>query len=187
MKKILALFLAMMLMLSAVACGNTETENGDTENGGGGDTGSAIVTPAVDDNTMGANIWNFFKTTLEATPDKTPEELATILIENTEIIPYMCGAMSVQPGLLTGFDNYKVTGFKKGAVFMPNIGTIPFVGYVFQLADNTEAEAFLKKLSDNCNLRWNICSEAEQVVAGAYGNMALFVMCPKSPDGSYGW
>ncbi len=183
MKKILAVFLVTMLMLSAVACGNTSAENG---NAGEGDTDSVIVTPVVEENTMGANLWDFFKTTMEATPNKTPEEIANLLIQNAEIFPYMGATMPVEPGVLMGFDNYTVTGFETGAVFMPNIGTIPFVGYVFLLAEDTDVNDFLKGLKDNCNLRWNICSVAEQVVAGAYGNVVLFVMCPKSPDGTFG-
>ena len=103
--------------------------------------------------------------------------LAQALIKN-EIIPFMGGAMEVEPGLLQGFDNAEIKGFKEGAVFMPMIGTIPFIGYVFTLEDGTDASSFIANLKANANLRWNICTTADEVVAGNVGNKVFFVMCP---------
>lgn len=103
--------------------------------------------------------------------------IAEALIGN-EIIPFMGGAMEVEPGLLQGFDNAEIKGFKEGAVFMPMIGTIPFIGYVFTLEDGTDAASFISKLKSNANLRWNICTTADEMVAGSVGNKVFFVMCP---------
>ena len=86
--------------------------------------------------------------------------------------------MEVEPGLLQGFDNAEIKGFKEGAVFMPMIGTIPFIGYVFTLEDGTDASSFISKLKSNANLRWNICTTADEMVAGSVGNKVFFVMCP---------
>ena len=68
-------------------------------------------------------------------------------------------------------------------MFAPMIGTIPFVGYVFTLAEGADAEAFVKTLSDNANPRWNICTEAEDTIIEAVGNKVFFLMCPKSLEG----
>lgn len=103
--------------------------------------------------------------------------LAEALIKN-EIIPFMGGAMEVEQGLLQGFDNTEIKGFKEGAVFMPMIGTIPFIGYVFTLEDGTDAASFIANLKANANLRWNICTTADEMVAGSVGNKVFFVMCP---------
>ncbi len=103
--------------------------------------------------------------------------LAEALIKN-EIIPFMGGAMEVEQGLLQGFDNAEIKGFKEGAVFMPMIGTIPFIGYVFTLEDGTDASSFIANLKANANLRWNICTTADEMVAGSVGNKVFFVMCP---------
>jgi len=103
--------------------------------------------------------------------------IAEALIGN-DIIPFMGGAMEVEPGLLQGFDNAEIKGFKEGAVFMPMIGTIPFIGYVFTLEDGTEASSFIANLKANANLRWNICTTADEMVAGSVGNKVFFVMCP---------
>ncbi len=89
-------------------------------------------------------------------------------------------AMSVEPGFLTGFDNAEITGFKEGAVFSPMIGTIPFVGYVFTLEDGVNATEFISTLKSSANLRWNICTTAEEMVAGSSGDKVFFVMCNKS-------
>lgn len=86
--------------------------------------------------------------------------------------------MEIEPGYLTGFDNTEITGFKEGAVFMPMIGTIPFVGYVFTLENAADAPAFISKLKSAANLRWNICTSADEMVAGSAGNKVFFVMCP---------
>ena len=36
----------------------------------------------------------------------------------------------------------------------------------------------MKQLTDNCNPRWLVCVEADQVVVGAVGNQVFFLMCP---------
>lgn len=90
------------------------------------------------------------------------------------------GAVSVEPGYLNGFDNAEITGFSEGAMFCPMIGSIPFVGYVFTLAEGTDASEFISFLKSSANLRWNICAEAEEMVAGSSGDKVFFVMCNKS-------
>ena len=91
----------------------------------------------------------------------------------------MAGAMEVEEGVLSGFDNYEVKGFKSGAVFMPMIGSIPFIGYVFELADGVSASDFVSNLKANANLRWNICVTADEMVTATSGNKVFFVMCPE--------
>ena len=95
-------------------------------------------------------------------------------------LPFMAGAMEVEPGLLSGFDNAEITGFKSGAQFGPMMGSIAFIGYVFELEDGVSATDFIANLKKNANLRWNICVEAEEMVAGSSGNKVFFVMCPKT-------
>lgn len=90
------------------------------------------------------------------------------------------GAMEIEPGLLAGFDNTEITGFKEGATFAPMMGTIPFVGYVFTLEDGADVSAFISTLTSNANRRWNICTEAEETITGSSGNKVFFVMCNKS-------
>ena len=98
-------------------------------------------------------------------------------IVSNEIIQFPGDAMAVEPGFLSGFDNYEVHGFKNGAMFGPVMGTIPFVGYVFELEDGADKNAFVDGLKANANLRWNICTEADEMVTGISGNKVFFLMC----------
>lgn len=158
MKKFLALIMAALMVLTITACGNTE----DTNNGG-------------EASTVGQTLLADFK----ADNKGTPEEIAQRLISN-EIIQFMGGAMPVEEGLLSGFDNTEIKGFKSGAMFGPMMSSIAFVGYVFELEDGADVEAFKTTLKDNANLRWQICVEAEELIVENEGNKVFFLMCPKS-------
>ena len=63
------------------------------------------------------------------------------------------------------------------------IGSIPFVGYVFELEDASSVDSFISTLKDNADLRWNICVAADEMVTGSVGNKVFFVMCPTSLEG----
>ena len=158
MKKIIAIVLASLMMFAMAACGTgsntTETEPAPT--------------------TVGTKLLADFKTMA----DKTPQEIADALLTNEEI-QFMPATMPVEEGFLNGF-NEEIKGFEEAVMFGPAIGTIPFVGYIFKLADGADVDAFTKTLEDNANLRWNICTEAEEMVCEAVGNTVFFVMCPKT-------
>ena len=85
-------------------------------------------------------------------------------------------------GFLMGF-SADITGFEEAVSFMPVIGTIPFMGYVFTLAEDADVETFISTLETNADPRWNICTEAEETVIEAVGNKVFFLMCPKSLEG----
>ena len=155
MKKILSLVLCDAMVLTLVACGSKK----------GGD-----LSPA---NTLKAEFVELAK------GGESALQIAEKLVTN-EIIPFAGGAMEVEPGLLAGFDNYEVKGFKSGAVFMPMIGSIAFVGYVFEQEAGADFNAFVNELTSNSNPRWNICVEAEETVTGTEGNMVFFCMSPLS-------
>ncbi len=107
------------------------------------------------------------------------QELADKLITN-EAILFMGGSMPVEPGLLSGFDNAEITGFKEGVMFAPMMGSIAFVGYVFELEADADVEAFKKNLKANANPRWQICVSAEETIVESVGNKVFFLMCPSS-------
>lgn len=143
--------------------------------------GPSVIEPQVEANTIGANQWDAFKKAVEANANATVEELANALLENTADL-FFGGAMPLEQGteFFTGFDNYQITGYKSAAVYMPMIGSIPFVGYVFELEDSTDVAAFVNALKENCNPRWNICVTADQTVVGAIDNRVFFLMCPEN-------
>lgn len=144
-------------------------------------TNGDVLTPQVEENTIGAKQWAEFQQAVTQNNNATPKELATTLVESmADKFFGEATQLEKDAEFFTGFDNYQITGYRDGAVYMPMMGSIAFVGYVFEVEDGTDPAAFLKNLTDNCNPRWNICVEADQVVAGAIGNKVLFLMCPKS-------
>lgn len=128
--------------------------------------------------TVGNTLLSEFKA--KAGSHSSAVSLAEALASNSVLQQVNCGAMPVEPGFLTGFDNAEIKGFKEGAMFAPMIGTIPFVGYVFTLEDGVNASDFISTLKASANLRWNICTTADEMVAGSSGNKVFFVMSPKS-------
>lgn len=136
-----------------------------------------VETPVEPAGTLGQTLLSDFKAKAHAGMDTL--SIAEGLMQNPAI-QFMGGAMPVEEGLLSGFDNFEVKGFKSGAVFMPMIGSIAFVGYVFELEDGVGTAPFIQSLRDNANMRWNVCVAADEMVTGAVGNKVFFVMCPTS-------
>ena len=134
--------------------------------------------PAASGDTVAAQLQKAF----EGMADASALDIATALSTH-EVIKFGAGAMPVEPGLLSGFDNYEVTGFQEGAVFMPMIGSIAFVGYIFTLEDGADVNAFMENLKANCNPRWNICVAAEETLVSNVGNKVFFVMSPLYLEG----
>lgn len=132
--------------------------------------------PEEQNKTVGQTLLADFKAKAGATSGAL--SLAEKMITNP-IIPFSGATMAVEPGLLSGFGNAEIKGFKEGATFGPMIGSVPFIGYIFVLEDGTNASDFIATLKKNADLRWNICVEAEEMVSGSAGNKVFFVMCPK--------
>ena len=137
---------------------------------------------ALEEGTFGYTFWVSFEDIMIEGVNTTAIEIANALCM-AEIAPFGLGAMEVEPGLLSGFDNYEVTGFSSGAVFMPMIGSIPFVGYIFEAEEGTDMINFVNDLTTNCNPAWNVCVEADEVLVGYYNNIVFFLMCPASIEG----
>ena len=200
MKKIVAIILASIMLLAFASCGNNNnggetTTDADTTTAAPGETTSAELTtaapeettaeasndiiPTVDEKTLGGKLWAIFLDTCKSNPSATTEEIANAVSSISEI-QFMKMVSPIEPGLLAGFDNTEIKGFKSGHAFGPMIGSIPFICYIFELEDGADVAAFVKNLTDSANPRWNICVEAKQTIAGSCGNYVFFVMCPDS-------
>lgn len=127
------------------------------------------------DTTMGATLATDFKAIMQQEKAHTALDIANNLLAN-EIIQFEGFAEEVEPGFLPGFDA-DIEGFKKGAVFAPIIGSIPFVGYIFQLESEADVAAFTKNLADHANTNWLVCVRADETVIETVGNTVLFIMC----------
>lgn len=79
---------------------------------------------------------------------------------------------------IAGF-NTEIKGYKNGYAIRPMIGTIPFIAYIFEVNDT---DNFVKTLTDNADLRWNICTEADEMQSAVVDNYVFFVMSPENFD-----
>ena len=195
MKKLVLTVLALTLAFSVTACGSkeepapeateaptateapveteapeateapAESDEATTENDNQG---------AVSGETLGQTLLAQFQA-MDASTDAYT--MAEQLIANEKIL-FMGGAMEVEPGFLSGFDNYEVTGFEKGAMFGPMMGSIAFVGYIFDLPEGADADAFVTGLKDNANPRWQICVAADETIVEVNGDKVFFLMSP---------
>lgn len=204
MKKVFALLMAAMMMLSLAACGgnNNKPAEPDTPAAeedvsgpaaeGEGPIGDDLMVepgtsveeesagenqPAQDGETLGNTLLKDFLDRTAANPDATAQELADGILTNSAIL-FSGATMPVEPGYLTGFDETEITGFEEGVMFAPMIGTIPFVGYIFELAEDADVDGFVKTLTESANPRWNICTTADEIIVDSEGNTVFFLMCP---------
>lgn len=106
----------------------------------------------------------------------TAEEIAEKMIEG-DLLPFAPATAPREEGFLSGFRE-DITGFSEAAVFCPIIGTIPFMGYIFKLPAGADVNAFISDLKSKANLRWNVCTSADEMVTGHIGQTVFFVMCP---------
>ncbi len=159
----------------------SDMDNASAEGGEGAAEEAVVIYPDVAENTWGETLWEAFETTMNDNPSATAVD-AAFLLSMHESIQFMSGSAEIMPGYLAGFST-EMDGFKSGAMFGPMMGSIAFIGYVFELEEGADVEGFMTTLTDNADPRWNICVEADQTVVGAYNNMVFFLMCPNSNQG----
>lgn len=178
MKKIIAILMALVMVFAFAACSKAPvTEETSTE----ADVQSSVEETseaAVSGETVAQALVAEFKA-LAAT-ETDAQAIADKLAASAAVAAISPAAMELEleENYLSGFDNYEVNGFEKVIMVAPMMGTIPFVSYVFELAEGTDAAAFVQGLEDNANLRWNICTMADEMASAAEGNLVFFVMAP---------
>ncbi len=163
MKKILALMLAMILVISIVACGKNNNDTTAPVETTGSQNNSTEPTETKD------------STGEVVVPNVSAEDIMKAISEIDDLKELTMMMDKVEAGYLRGFDE-EISGFKDGYSMGPMIGSIPFVGYVFQTEDNESANALLETLKSKANMRWNICTEADTMVTDVKGNYVLFFM-----------
>lgn len=122
--------------------------------------------------TVASKLYELFETEIATTDDIN--EVANKLIEAEYFKEVSMTTMEVEPGFLNGFEA-EITGFNNGVMFAPMIGTIPFVGYIFE-TDNTEL--LMSEIEANASLNWNICTTADEMLIKTHDNYVFFVMSP---------
>lgn len=191
MKKILALILASMMLLTLVACGNTneevttaEKENVTTEAKAEETTEAApskeeIAANASVEAIANALIAKYAEFT--GVKDMYDEYMAEMSEEDQipyeEFLSYQLSVAPVEVGSewLSGFDATPA-GYSEAYCYQPMMMGQAFIGYIFRVAEGTDVEAFKTSLVENCNPRWNICTMANTTVCENYGNLVYFSM-----------
>ena len=172
MKKIISIILVLSVVFALAACGGKE-ENKPAEDSQSPENG-AVQEPGGE-LTMGQTLKNvFLNKTAEGITDVN--EIAAAIMESP-VIEFEGGCSEVAEGYLPGFSE-DILGFESGVMFGPFIGSIAFVGYVFQTADEAAAEELCALLEEKADPRWNICVEAQETVIESEGSLVFFLMCP---------
>ena len=192
MKKTLLAIIFALLVISLVACGTKKDDGKDTDdaiNDIESGTGTDVIAPDTDASTetdaetdseelLSDSVVNaFFE---KAKDGMTAEEIANEMVKDGETEGYVVDIMGADSYFM-GFGNAEITGYAEAARFSPMIGTIPFMAYIFILDEGADSAAFIQMLLDNCNPRWNICTEADTIKAEQSGNAILFLMCQDHP------
>jgi len=186
MKKIIALILASVMMLSLVACGNKDPKPTDPTTGTN-PTEPTVNVPTKEELAAKASVEEIAKALtnkyiefagVRATYDEYMAELEEadrISFEEFVSYQFSCAAVEKNAEFLTGF-NTVPTGYSEAFCYQPMMMGQAFVGYIFRVADGTNIEAFKTSLKENSNPRWNICSMANTTVCESYGNLVYFSM-----------
>lgn len=166
MKKLIGLLLVACICLTFGACSKKNP-------------GSSVAIDILpEDATVAQTVIFNFLDNVNNSEYKELSALAEKLI-NDESIPFMGATMEVEEGYLNGFTS-EITGFKEGYMFGPAIGSIPFIGYVFDTKDSKSAEALSALLAESADLRWNVCTQADDMQISIAGNRVCFVMAPEA-------
>lgn len=128
------------------------------------------------DNTLAVNLVQEFKK--EITETKDIKKVAKKLAKSNFDMPDLEVSNVSKADYLTGF-NEKIQGYKKAYVIVPTISTIPFIAYIFESDKPNELANTLK---EQANLRWNICTEADEMQVAVVDNYVFFVMSPNNFD-----
>ena len=132
--------------------------------------------PKNNDNTLAVNLVQEFKKEINET--KNIKKVAKKLAKSDFDMPDLEVSNVSKADYLTGF-NEKIQGYKKAYVIAPTISTIPFIAYIFESDKPNELANTLK---EQANLRWNICTEADEMQVAVVDNYVFFVMSPNNFD-----
>lgn len=149
---------------------------GTVPSGGEGGSGSDESKAPIGDDSPAKVLHAQFVDIVSDGNSHTTAEIAEALAAN-EMLPFNTATLEMSEGWINGFTE-EISGFKSATFFGPMIGTIPFVGYIFELDKNADAGAFVNDLNEKANLAWNVCTVADEKLCESEGNFVFFIMAP---------
>lgn len=168
MKKILSLCFVVIMVCSLAACSSKKEQDQPVSAMDNLPENATVAQTVVADFTDKANSGNY----------SDIASLTEDLIQG-DYIPFDGATMEVEEGYLTGFTE-EIAGFETACMFGPSIGSIPFVGYVFEVKEDVKVEDFITILEDKADLRWNVCTQADETVYTSVDQKVCFVMGPST-------
>lgn len=139
-----------------------------------GCTNNQVKEENRDEKTIAITLGNQFESEIKA--EKDIEKVAKKIAANKAIKISVDVSQIKKGDYISGFQK-EIKGFKKAYVIRPVVGTIPFVAYIFEVEN---ANAFASELKESADLRWNICTEADEAHAVVSGDYVFFIMAPKN-------
>lgn len=110
--------------------------------------------------------------------EKDIEKVASNISKN-KVLDIQVEVSAIEKGdYISGFQT-EIQGFDSAVAIRPMIGSIPFVAYIFEVEN---AEQFAENLKSSADLRWNICTEADNLEVATVGNYVFFIMSPETFD-----
>ena len=151
MKKITAMILAMVMVLSLAACGG----NGKTE--------APAATPKLE-----GTMEELVNKVIEAQPVEFMGGIMPVdLADTTED-----GLWAIKS--FTGLDSAE--GLSDIAVYEPMMGSIPFSLVMVRVAEGTDAKTVAEAMKANIDQRKWVCVEADDLQVVGYGDVVMLIM-----------
>lgn len=204
MKKILAIILASLMLISFAACdsGSKTEETTDAKS----EVSSTVDTEAKTEATTETETETETEAATEATVNTASVSLETVAtnlihkyaefanirasydefmaempeedkISYEEFLSYQLAVNPCEVGAewLMAFTNAP-TGYAEAYCYQPMMMGQAFIGYIFRVEEGKDVEEFKQFLLENCDPRWNICTMANTTVCENYGDIVYFSM-----------
>lgn len=111
-----------------------------------------------------------------AASEKDMNKIAEELVSDQAIMPLALDIVEATPGYLNGFSQ-DIKNFNKGIMMIPMIGGQPFASYILETDD---VAALTEELNTSVDLRWNICTAADEIMITNVDNLVYVVLAPWS-------
>lgn len=115
---------------------------------------------------------------IEAALSEDMFEIANAIVSDETIMPLALEVMECTPGYLNGFSE-EIKGFDTGVMMIPMIGSQPFASYILKTNDPA---SLISELEACVDLRWNICTEADEMQIVATDTLVYVVLAPWTFD-----
>ena len=149
MKKMIAMLLTLVMLLSFAACG--AATNATT-------TPTEASKPALE-----GTLEEILNKVIEKNPVEFMGGTMPVDLADTDAVKYMTGLDSAE-------------GITEAAVFEPMMGSIAFSMVMVRTAEGTDAKVVAENMKNGIDTRKWICVEADDLMIATYGDVAMLIM-----------